>query len=203
MPKANIWTAAKAFQPLKTQHQVRVPGLASGRDTSKETTAPEGLARPLGQGLPRIHKSSRSYTGTRTEHRHLQHSCRRDPTPNQPQERHITSCFGGPSWLQAQHEPAMLPHGKDDKRHPALHWEEHCQQVEVILPSNLEHCVQFQAPQYKKDMELLERVHWKALKVINGLEHLIRREAEKHVQPEEGSEGGFSTVCSLLYRHAF
>lgn len=42
--------------------------------------------------------------------------------------------------------------------------------------ATLEFCVQFWSPQYRRDVELLEQVQYRAMRMIMGLEHLFYEE---------------------------
>ncbi|KAK4830432.1 hypothetical protein QYF61_011140 [Mycteria americana] len=77
---------------------------------------------------------------------------------------------------------------------------------EVILPlcfilmrPHLEYCIQFWSPQYKKNMDLSERLQRRATKMVTGLDHLsCSRKAESTgvVQPGQEEVPGRS-YCGL------
>ena len=52
----------------------------------------------------------------------------------------------------------------------------------VLVRSHLEYRIQMWSPQYRRDMELLERIQRRATKMIQGMEHLSYEDRLKELE---------------------
>lgn len=110
-----------------------------------------------------------------------------------------------PGWIN--HEPAMCP---------CVLWEgqwcpggiknsvaSRSREIILLLYSalvglHLEYFIQFWAPQCNNDKELLERVHWRATKIIRGLKHLSYGDELVQFSLEKRLRGDLISVYKYL-----
>ena len=75
----------------------------------------------------------------------------------------------------------------------------------ALLRPYLEYCIQFWILQFKKDMELLDRVQWRATKMIRGLKDLFYeerlRDLGKFSLEKKRLRGDFNNIYKSKGRH--
>ncbi|PKU44947.1 hypothetical protein llap_4760 [Limosa lapponica baueri] len=76
---------------------------------------------------------------------------------------------------------------------------------EVILPfcsalmrTHLEYCIQLWGPQHKKDMDLLEQIQRRAVKMISGLEHLCYEDRLRVGVAQPGEEKALGDLIAAF-----
>ena len=87
----------------------------------------------------------------------------------------------------AQHEPAVCPGSQEGKlhfaciKHSTANWSKEVILLLYLLLVQLHHecCVQFWAPQYNKDAEVIESVQRKIIRLVTGLEDMFCEERRR------------------------
>jgi len=81
-----------------------------------------------------------------------------------------------------------------------LHWDRIILYLALVL-SNVEYCVQFSAPQYKKNVKLPSSFQKRTTKMMTGLKSMSCEEMLRTLEcpsPEKSLRGDLTTLCSSL-----
>lgn len=123
------------------------------------------------------------------------------PPQTSAQERHTTSCYGGPGWTSASNAPSWqrqptastaalgraLPAGEGRWSFPLLSAGEAT--FGVLCPV--------------QDMELLDRVQQRALKMIKGLEHFSYEERLRDMFSLKKAQRGILWICAIYCTYIY